>query len=194
MNRTKTMTDQWILKAVFAGILAASLPFSAAAQQSGGVSYSDQGYGPQQGDWELTLGGQGSNDKDFDAGSFGASGTLGYFVTDSWELALRQQVSFADSDTAGSRWNGSSRGAIDYHFDFERVQPFVGANFGYRYGDDTEESFLAGLEAGLKYYVKPKTFIFARGEYGWIFDDADEAEDTFDDGRFLYALGIGFNF
>ena len=188
----KTIMDQWMFKVAVAGLLAASLPLSAAAQQSG-VSYSDQGYGPQKGDWELTLGGSGTNDKDFETGGFNAEGSLGYFLTDNWEIALRQGAGF--SDTGGnSSWNGNTRGAIDYHFDFERVQPFVGANVGYIYGDDTEESFLAGLEAGLKYYVKPKTFIFAQGEYGWLFEDADDADDTFDDGRFLWALGIGFNF
>jgi hypothetical protein len=52
----------------------------------------------------------------------------------------------------------------------------------------------AGLEGGAKYYVKPKTFIFAMVEYQWLFNSGNDVANNFDDGRFLYSLGIGFHF
>ena len=35
--------------------------------------------------------------------------------------------------------------ALDYHFDLDRFQPFIGASFGYNYGDsDVDETLFAG--------------------------------------------------
>ena len=151
-------------------------------------------YGPRQGDWEFTLGGSGSSDKDFDTGSASVNASIGYFLTEGLELSLRQGATFADSGDGSDFWNGSTRGALDYHFDLDRFRPFVGGNFGGFYGDSVTETWAAGLEAGLKFYVKPQTFIFAMGEYQWLFKDSENADDNFDDGRFLYSLGLGFNF
>lgn len=151
-------------------------------------------FGPQQGDWELTLGGSGSNDKNFDVGSGSIDGSIGYFLTDGLELSLRQGVIFADAGDGADFWNGTSRGALDYHFNLDRVRPFIGANFGGFYGDTITDTWAAGLEAGLKFYVKHQTFIFAMGEYQWLFKDSESADNNFEDGRFLYSMGIGFNF
>jgi len=149
-------------------------------------------FGPEAGDWELTLGGGGSNDKEFDSGSFSLNTSLGYFFTPRMELVVRQGIGF--SDFGDSVWNGSTRLAFDYHFDLDRFRPFLGANVGGIYGDAVRDTFAAGLEAGLKYYVLPKTFIFGSMEYQWLFEDAGEADNSFDDGAFLYLIGIGFNF
>jgi hypothetical protein len=90
-------------------------------------------------------------------------------------------------EDADNRWNGVTRAYYNYQFDLGRPEPFVGANFGFEYGDVADESFIAGPEAGLQYYVKPKTFIEAMLEYQLPFDDVDEAD-------LVYSLGIGFNF
>ena len=149
-------------------------------------------YGPAAGDWELTLGGSGSNDNDFDAGGFGVNTSIGYFMTEAWEISVRQSLNY--SDFGDSSWNGATRAALDYHFDLDRVRPFIGVNAGGIYGDGVTDSFAAGLEGGIKFYVREKTFIFAQGEYQWLFKDVDNADNNFDDGAFLYSLGIGFNF
>jgi hypothetical protein len=171
---------------------------SAPIQQSRGSNYDDEpdvsDYGPKRGDWEMTLGGSGSSDKDIDVGNASIGGSIGYFLTKDWELSLRQGVIFADSGEGTDFWNGTTRAAVDYHFDIDAVQPFVGANFGGFYGDSITDTWAAGLEGGLKFYVKPETFIFVLGEYQWLFKDSAGAEDNFDNGRFLYSLGIGFNF
>jgi hypothetical protein len=43
-------------------------------------------------------------------------------------------------------------------------------------------------------HVKDKTFIELQVEYQFLFDDADQIDDRFDDGAFFYTLGIGYNF
>lgn len=145
----------------------------------------------KQGDWELTLGGSGSNDNDFDAGGGSVSGSLGYFLTDNFEIALRQTVSYANTGD-DSAWNGSTRGAIDFHFDLGRWQPFIGVNIGYLYGDNTTDTWEAAPEGGVKYFVNDTTFIFAMAEYQFFFRDAGDADEAFDDGQFVYSLGLGF--
>jgi hypothetical protein len=145
-----------------------------------------------QGTFELTLTGSGSSNEDIDAGSFGVSGSFGYFVADQLEILGRQTVSYADFN-AGTSVNASTAVAVDYHFDLDRFQPFIGASLGYTYGDsDANETFFAGPEAGLKYFVKDDTFLYGLASYQFFFDDGDEFESNFDDGSFVYALGIGF--
>ena len=179
------MKSQRILGTWMAGLIAVSVPTIAMAH--------DEPFGPQGGEWEMTLGGSGSNNRNFKAGGFGANASIGYFLTDAWELAVRQGANYSDIE-GSTTWNAATRGAIDFHLDLNRFQPFVGANFGGLYGKSVTDTWAAGLEAGLKFYVQPKTFIFAMIEYQWLFKDADRADENFDDGQFLYTLGIGFNF
>lgn len=147
----------------------------------------------EEGDKEVTLSGSASNSADFDGVFMGANGSLGYFVTDNLELGIRQSIAYTDIGV-GSALNGSTRIAGDFHFDLEAWQPFVGANFGYVYGDAVNDTFEAAPEAGVKYFVNSTTFIFAQVEYQFFFDSANSASSSFDDGQFLWSLGIGFRF
>jgi hypothetical protein len=150
---------------------------------------------PEAGNWELTLTGQGSNDNDFDSGDFGINVSLGHFLTKELEVAVRQGVSYSDGfDDGEDNLNGSTVIALDYHFDLGQWQPFVGILGGGVYGDGTNDTFLAGAEAGVKYFVNKTTFIFGTARYEFFFDDGDEFDDAADDGRFVYGLGIGFLF
>jgi Outer membrane protein beta-barrel domain len=145
--------------------------------------------------WELTLGGGGQNSEDFDGFAARVDASLGYYFNEAWEVSIRQSLTY--SDFFGSSMNGSTRVALDVHFplgDRSQWVPFVGGQFGYVYGDDLNETFMAGPEAGLKYYVNSTTFVFAMAEYQFFFDSGDEADDAADDGQFLYTLGIGFRF
>lgn len=144
------------------------------------------------GTWELTLSGSGSSNEDVDAGSFQVQASLGYFIVDQLELLVRQGVGYADFN-AGTSVTASTAVALDYHFDLDRFQPFVGVAIGYSYGDaDVDETFFGGPEAGVKYFVKDDTFIYGLVQYQFFFDDVDDADENFDDGSFLYGLGIGF--
>src|SRR5688572_13475039 len=144
-----------------------------------------------EGDWEMTLTGSGTSDNDFDATTLAFDVGIGYFFTDGLEAGVRQGLGVADTG-GDSSWAGSTRVFLDYHFDLDRWQPYIGASFGYIYGDDTHETFIAGPEGGVKYFVNSTTFIFASIEYQFLFDEADDAEDSVDDGLFVYGLGIGF--
>jgi hypothetical protein len=148
---------------------------------------------PTEDEWELTLTGSGSNDNDWDAGAFGATGSLGYFLTENFELLFRQTFAFANSDEESGSYGASSRVAADYHFDLGRFQPFVGANLGFAYGDEIDETAFAAPEVGAKFYVKQQTFLFALAEYQFFFDDASEADEAFDNGAFVYSIGVGFS-
>src|SRR5688572_17401964 len=123
-------------------------------------------FGPLKGNWELTLSGSGASEKDFDTGGAAANVSIGYYFTENWQAVLRQGIGF--SDFGDSSWNGSTRVALDYNFNLDRWRPFVGVNFGGIYGDGVRDTFAAGLEAGVKYYVLQKTFVFASLEYQWF--------------------------
>ncbi|WP_166263485.1 hypothetical protein [Marinobacter caseinilyticus] len=148
---------------------------------------------PQAGDRLFSLTGSGASDTDFDSNTASISFDLGQFYSASTALGLRQSAGFSDS-TGNSSWSGATRVFADYHFDLGQWQPFVGGNIGGIYGDDVDETFFAGPEGGVKYYVKPKTYVTFQTEYQIFFDNADEAESNFDDGAWAYSAGIGFNF
>jgi hypothetical protein len=147
----------------------------------------------EDGDKEITLSGTAANGNNFDGVVAGVNGSLGFFVSDQLELSLRQTLTYTDIGVDSSL-NGSTRVAVDFHFDAEALQPFVGANFGYVYGDAVSDTFEAAPEGGVKWFVNSTTFIFAMVEYQFFFDSADDADNSFEDGQFVYTLGIGFRF
>ncbi len=147
----------------------------------------------KEGDLELTLGGNGSSDEQFNGTVFNIEAGLGYFMSKNFETIWRQGISYADAP-GSNNWNGSTRFSLDYHFDLSRLYPYLGANIGYLYGDTVEEQFIAGPEGGIKYFVNTKTFITCGVEYQFFFKNKDEADENYNDGRFVYILGIGFKF
>jgi outer membrane protein W len=148
------------------------------------------------GTWELTLTGSGTSNQDADAGNAALQVSLGYFIFDQFELLARQGVGYNDNDNltgGGTSVTASTAVAVDYHFDLDRFQPFIGAGIGYNYGDsDVDETLFAGPEAGIKWFVKDDTFLYGLVQYQWFFDNVEDIEDNTDDGSFLYAVGIGF--
>src|SRR5690349_5335228 len=139
----------------------------------------------EQGDLELTLGGNAAGGKDFDGIAGGINGSLGYFLTDELELGIRQTINYTDVNTppnAGGQLNGSTRVFGDFHFDAGAWQPFIGANIGYVYGDGVADTWEAAPEGGVKYFVNSTTFIFAQVEYQFFFDKADQVDNAFSEG------------
>lgn len=105
------------------------------------------------------------------------------------------------SQSDGEGWSGVSTGFVDYHFDFGRFQPFVGVFGGYSYTNlDTytidmagethkqhDSSWIAGPEAGAKFFVNGTTFVFTRVAYvSWFQDHSND--------YFTMDLGVGFRF
>jgi len=157
----------------------------------------------KRGDLEFTLGGGGSSDEEFEGTVANIQAGLGCFMTQNLEGTYRQEISFTnksesesdgDNQSGRDRWNGSTRLSFDYHFDLGAWYPYLGGNIGYVYGDTVKEQFIAGPEAGVKFFVNDTTFINAGIEYQFLFKDSKEANDNFDKGRFIYILGIGFKF
>jgi hypothetical protein len=149
---------------------------------------------PEAGERSFSLSGSGTSDKDFDNGALGVDAQIGWHKSKNLEWGLRQNVSFSNSDLNDTQWNGASRGYVDYFFDFGQWQPFIGASLGYIYGESTEESFIAGPEVGVRYYVKPKTYILGQMSYQYIFDDAGDIDNSFSDGAMFFNVGIGYDF
>ena len=172
-------------KAIVVLAAAAALPLATATAET---------VGPRAGDHEITLAGTGSNDKDFDNGSIGLSGSWGQYLTDTWSWSIRQGLNYS-SVANDDAWNGSTRVGLDYNFmPGERLRPFVGANIGAIYGDNVNDTGIAGPEFGLKYYVKPQTFVYLQTEYQFQFEDADEINNQFDDGSWAHTIGFGINY
>lgn len=151
-------------------------------------------FGPQEGEWEVTLAGSGSSDKDLETGSFNIDIDASYYFSELLSAGVRQNVGYIDTNGGGDDWNASSSVFGQVHFGDTPLRPFVGLSVGYLYGDGVNETFFGGPEVGLRYYVKSDAFIFGRASYQFLFESGDEIEDQFDDGRLLYTLGVGFTF
>lgn len=151
-------------------------------------------WGPAKGDWDFSLGGGGTSNKDFSSNGGAFNATVGYFLSDALELAVRQSFNFTVAN-AGDAYGGQTMVALDYHFNLnERWRPFVGVNAGGMYGDFVHDSWAAGLEAGIKYYALQKTYIFGTFGWAWNFDSGSGITNKFKDGSFIYSAGVGFNF
>jgi len=150
-------------------------------------------FGARAGDWEFTLGGGGASNTDLDSSGGGLNTSVGFYFSDTLELSVRQSANYTNG-AGDAEYDGSTFVALDHHFGNGRLRPFVGVNVGAVYGENTSDSWAAGIEAGLKFYVQPRTFLFALVNYAWTFEDADDADDTFSDGGLLWTVGVGFNF
>ena len=146
------------------------------------------------GDREVTIAGQGQSDKDLDNNAFAMTASYGSYLSDQGQIGVRQSISVSDRDGESTDFDGATVGFYDYHFGGGDLRPFIGANLGYNYGDRTEETFSAGPEAGLKYYVLDKTFVQGMVQYQFLFDSSDDVDDNYDDGILYYSVGMGFNF
>jgi hypothetical protein len=144
---------------------------------------------------EFQLSGAGTSDKDFDSNVFNLNLAIGRYMSNSSLGGIRQSASANNHQVEDETdWNGSTRLFYDYHFMMGSWRPLVGVSIGYIYGETIEESWIAGPELGLKYYVNENAFVSALIEYQFLFDDADEAGDQFEDGVYIYSAGIGINF
>ena len=161
------------------------LPLAALAQP-------DQDFAQyQMGAQELTLSGSGASGNDFDTTNLSLDVGYGYFFNQNWENLIRQSLNVTDQPGNNS-YNASTRIGVDYNFNLRNLRPFVGATLGYLYGDGVEESFIAGPEGGMKAFLSDSTFVIVAVGYDFIFDDANEADNAFDDGIFNYRLGLGY--
>jgi len=140
------------------------------------------------GPWELELGGSGTNSSKFNGFTAAGNGALSYFLTDQFEIGVRQNIAY--SDLAGSNWAGTTAVAFDFNLplgDQGQFVPYGGGNVGYIYGDGIHDSFVGGPEAGIKVFLNSSTFIYASMTYEINFDKHGGSSD----GQVLYGLGLG---
>lgn len=149
---------------------------------------------PTAGDQEVTLSGAGSSDKDFDDTVLSVQGSWGKYLSESSLWGIRQTINARDSEGESVKFDGSTRAFYDYHFGDGNFRPFVGASIGGVYGEGVDDTFMAGPELGVKYWVLDRTFIQAMVEYQFLFKSASDANDRYDDGAFFYSVGLGYNF
>lgn len=149
---------------------------------------------PEAGERSFSLSGTGSSDDSFDGNSFGVSGELGWYQSEHLLWGVRQSLNGLVGEEVSDSWDGATRGFVNMHFGEGDARPYVGANIGGIYGDGVNETGIAGLEAGIRWFVKDKTFIGFGAEYAFLFEDGDDIDNRFDDGAFFYTLGVGFNF
>ncbi len=168
-------------------LLAAATATQAMAQSASTPPYTPQ-VGPRPGDFELLLTGSGTSTNNFDNNTFGTTGSLGYFLTDSWLAGFRQTLGFGLADDSRDVWNGQSVVFIQYNLNLGRWRPYIGAFIGGVYGKGVEDDGVGGLEGGLKWYANESTFLYGGASYGPTFTEG------FDEGVLQYAVGIGFNF
>lgn len=142
------------------------------------------------GDTTLTVSGTGSSDTDFDYNVFASSFSVGRFITDGWEGLLRQDVGISKAEGSSTRGNAATSLGLDYNWGFGAWVPFAGANIGYIYGSGVDDTFFAGPETGVKFFINDTTFVQALVQYQWFFDRMREI-DNFDEDRFVYGLGMG---
>jgi len=147
-----------------------------------------------EGDNIFNLTGTGASDDSLDNSSFGAELSFGHFYSDNLAGELRQGINLIDLPGDNDGWSASTRGALDLYFGKDVIWPFVGVNLGYVYGDSVSDTFVAGPEGGLKWFVNDTTYISALVEYQFFFDKGDKVGDVFEDGRFVYSIGLGFKF
>lgn len=175
-----------------------AIAFSLVGALSMTVSAQTSDFGPLDGDREFSISGTGSSDRDFDSGTFGVTGDLGWYLSNRTVAGVRQSINYASIEGESIKddfWNGSTRGYFNYHFLSNRTRPFLGASLGGVYGDGVKNSTFAGLETGIKHYVQAKTYFLARVEYQFLFSSASDADEAFqDDGAWAYTVGLGYNF
>jgi hypothetical protein len=144
---------------------------------------------------EVVLSGAGVSTTELDAGAAQVGLSVGYFLDEMFSLSVRQNLLYGDAGVGTSEaWDGVTRVAADLHVPLGKFVPYLGANAGYVYGDSFTESFMAGPETGIKYFLKDDAFVQFGVEWQFFFDKGDSLTTAFDDGQLLYLLGFGLRF
>jgi hypothetical protein len=139
------------------------------------------------GPFEITVSGAGENDREFYNGGFSLDGGVGFFIIPELEIAVRDGVDYTSSKNAGSSWDNTVKGAIDFNLPLDHFEPYV----GYFASDSFRSSPEAAPEVGLKVLFTKNVFVFVQMEYDFYWHSAGV---NLDNGTFEYALGLGFRF
>ena len=102
------------------------------------------------------------------------------------QIGVRQTLGYA---TEGASFVGNTELFQDWSISYKRLVLFAGGSVSYSYGD-TANKWMAGPEAGVKFFVKDDVYMFGRANYDLQVSDRQGTEG---DG-IRYTLGLGFKF
>lgn len=158
------------------------------------VARADGNIARDAGPFEFTIAGSAQNDNKFNNGGFNVGGSFGWFVTPNLEIFARDTLSYNDTG-AGHAYSNNVRAGLDLHFNFDRIQPFIGGNIGYVSGDFIRDTPEAAPEGGVKIFLSEHTFLFAMVEYNFFWHaGSTSVSSTVNHGQFLYSIGLGMRF
>lgn len=109
------------------------------------------------------------------------------------EKVVRQDLSFMNVPN-DSDWNDSARVIANYYFGTEAWVPLVGLSMGYMEDENKIDRLVAGPEIGFKYFMNQRTFLYGLLEYQFLFKDIIDVGDIYDNGQFVYGVGLGLTF
>ena len=144
---------------------------------------------------EFTFAGSGTTNTAFNDSSGGATLGYGVYINENWQALLRQSIDYSNAEHGPRRYMGSTKVAFDYNLNLPgSAMPFIGANLGTVYGSKFRDCWTGGFEAGVKYYVVSKVFVFVMADYSWLFRHGDDFDTNFEKARLTWSAGMGFNF
>jgi hypothetical protein len=115
-------------------------------------------------------------------------------LRDRLEWGIRHGLYYGEGADGDDTRKTAAHGFVDYHFDHDRWRSFLGANLEFFDDLSAGASWSAGPEGGLTCFLTPTAFVMTLIEYNFTFDDADRVHEAFNDGRFVYSLGLGLRY
>lgn len=153
---------------------------------------------PQESDQEVLLGGSFFRPIGSGGGTFNMDARYGYFLSDEFQVGLRQSYTLNHNDDDPDTWNAVTSPYGIYHFYMDNgsggrspLVPYAGAFLGAVWNDD-DLTGTVGPQAGVKYYLTDSTFLNAEYRYEWFFEEFRDANEV-QDANHVALLGIGYN-
>lgn len=109
------------------------------------------------------------------------------------EEIFNQEVSFVDIPQE-KVWDDSTRLVADYYFGSGEIVPLVGISMGYIQKEDEEDQIVARPKIGLKYFMNPNAYLYGLLEYQLRFQHDEDLYDVYNQGQFVYGIGLGLSF
>lgn len=155
------------------------------------ISAAQTGSGFQPGERKFTVIRTGLNNGKLDRTGLGSSWSIDRFLN--LEKVVRQDGSFINIPDDRD-WNDSPRVIANYYFGSDAWVPLVGLSMGYIRDPEEDDRFVAGSEIGIKYFMNQTTFLYGLLEYQFHINDVVDVRDIYENGRFVYGVGLGLTF
>jgi hypothetical protein len=153
------------------------------------AAHAESGF--QQEAQKFTLIRSGTGDKTLDSTGLASPSGYGRFLN--LEKVIRQDASFTNDPDRKDR-NDITRVIENYYFGDGAWTPLVGLSMGYLQKNNANDQFFAAPEIGVKYFMNPSTFFYGLLMYQFLFEDTYDVESAYDNGRFVYGVGLGLTF